>query len=97
LRTGAQACQAASAVFLDIDCDVFDLAFFPAVANPLPFGLDPPLFLRLLNAAWSKKVVGVAISEFDPGRDRNDQSLALLVWLLEYLLLRRYEGFGAYA
>lgn len=97
LRTLAQACEAASGVFLDIDCDVFDPAFFPAVANPLPFGLDPPLFLRLLNAAWSKKVMGVAISEFDPGRDRNDQSLALLVWLLEYLLLRRYEGFGTYA
>jgi hypothetical protein len=33
----------------------------------------------------------VTLSEFDPGRDRRDQSLATLVWLLEYLLLRRYE------
>jgi hypothetical protein len=36
-------------------------------------------------------VAGVILSEFDPGRDRNDQSLATLIWLLERLLLRRYE------
>jgi agmatinase len=86
-----QATQAAERVFLDIDCDVFDPGVFPAVANPLPFGLLPQQFLRFLDAAWSERVVGVALSEFEPGRDRNDQSLATLVWLLEYLLLRRYE------
>jgi arginase family enzyme len=78
-------------VFLDIDCDVFDPAFFPAVAQPVPFGLGPQQVLRLLEAAWSPRVAGVLVSEFDPGRDRNDQGLAALVWLLEYLLLRRYE------
>jgi arginase family enzyme len=82
---------AAGRVFLDIDCDVFDPAFFPAVAQPVPFGLGPREVLRLLDAAWSPKVAGVLVSEFDPGRDRNDQSLAALVWLLEHLLLRRYE------
>jgi agmatinase len=81
----------AGRVFLDIDCDVFDPAFFPAVAQPVPFGLGPQQVLRLLDAAWSPHVAGVLVSEFDPGRDRNDQSLAALVWLLEYLLLRRYE------
>jgi arginase family enzyme len=78
-------------VFLDIDCDVLDPAFFPAVAQPVPFGLGPQQVLRLLEAAWSPNVAGVLVSEFDPGRDRNDQSLAALVWLLEHLLLRRYE------
>jgi hypothetical protein len=36
-------------------------------------------------------VAGVLLSEFDPSRDRDDRSLALAVWLLEYLLLLRYE------
>ncbi len=86
-----EACAAAGSVFLDIDCDVLDPAFFPAVARPVPFGLSPPLLLRFLDDAWSERVLGVAISEFDPGRDRSDQCLATLVWLIEYLLLRRYE------
>ena len=81
----------AERVFLDLDCDVFDPAYFPAVAQPAPFGLAPALFLRLLDAVWSPKVAGVLVSEFDPSRDREDRSLALLVWLLEFLLLRRYE------
>ena len=86
-----EAVATAKRVFLDIDCDVFDPAFFPAVSHPLPFGISPSVLLRLLDAAWSEKVIGVALSEFDPGRDRNDQSLATLVWLFEYLLLKRYE------
>jgi arginase family enzyme len=81
----------AERVFLDIDCDVFDPAFFPAVTNPLPFGLSPSLLLRFVNAAWSERVIGIALSEFDPGRDRSDQGLATLVWLLEYLVLKQYE------
>jgi arginase family enzyme len=83
--------EAARRVFFDIDCDVFDPAFFPAVAEPVPFGLGPQQVLRLLDAAWSPKVAGVLLSEFDPGRDRDDRCLETLVWLLEYLLLRRYE------
>jgi arginase family enzyme len=78
-------------VFVDLDCDVFDPAYFPAVTHPLPFGLSPPLLLRFLDAAWSERVRGVAVSEFDPGRDRRDQGLSTLAWLLEYLLLKRYE------
>lgn len=80
-----------SPVFLDIDCDVFDPAFFPAIAHPLPFGLSPAQVLRHIEAVWSPRVIGVGVSEFDPGRDVRDQSLAMLIWLLEWLLLRRYE------
>jgi arginase family enzyme len=86
-----QASRSAERVVLDIDCDVFDPVYFPAVAQALPFGLSPALLLRFLEAAWSERVVGVALSEFEPGRDRNDQSLATLVWLIEYVLLKRYE------
>ncbi|HYV36373.1 MAG TPA: arginase family protein [Gemmataceae bacterium] len=86
-----EACSGAKRVFLDIDCDVLDAAFFPAQGQPLPFGLAPTLLLRLLEAVWSERLVGMAISEFEPGRDVNDRSLGTLLWLVEYLLLRRYE------
>jgi agmatinase len=82
---------AAARVFIDIDCDVLDPAFFPATAHPLPFGLAPPQLLQFIDAAWGDNVCGVSVSEFDPGRDHGDQSLTTLVWLLEYLLLKRYE------
>lgn len=85
------ACNQASGVLLDLDCDVLDPAYFPAVSRPVPFGLSPQQVLAVIEAAWSEKVQGILLSEFDPGRDQNDRSLATLVWLLEYLLLRRYE------
>src|SRR5262249_8136453 len=91
LKHVAAACGPATSVFLDIDCDVFDPAFFPAVGRPVPFGLSPQQLLPFIEAAWSERVAGVLLSEFDPGRDENARSLATLVWLLEYLLLRRYE------
>lgn len=87
-----QSCAAADRVFLDIDCDCFDPAYFPALAHPLPFGISPQFLLRLIEAAWSPKVCGVAFSEFDPGRDVNDRSLSTLLWLVEWLLLQRYES-----
>jgi arginase family enzyme len=85
------ACAEAGHVFLDLDCDVFDSAFFPAQAHPVPFGLAPQLLLRLLDAVWSERFIGLAISEFDPSRDSADRSLATLMWLIEYVLLRRHE------
>jgi arginase family enzyme len=86
------AARKARRVFLDLDCDVFDRAFFPATAQPVPFGLSPEAVLRLFDAVWSERVVGLAVSEFDPARDRDDHCLATLLWLLEYLLLKRYEA-----
>jgi arginase family enzyme len=87
----AAAARKAERVFLDVDCDVFDPAYFPAVTQPVPFGLSPPLVLRLIDAVWSPRVAGVLLSEFAPARDRDDRSLATLLWLVEYILLRRYE------
>ena len=89
LRTIA---QKAERVYLDIDCDVLDPAYFPAVGQATPFGLSPPVLLALIEAVWSPRVAGLCVSEFDPGRDRDDRSLAVLVWLIEYLLLRRHES-----
>ncbi|MGF1583348.1 MAG: arginase family protein [Gemmataceae bacterium] len=91
IETLKQLAQSASRIVIDLDCDVFDAAFFPAIAHPQPFGMSPSDLLRLLDAVWSDKVVGLAISEFHTAHDVNDRSLALLVWLLEYTLLRIYE------
>jgi arginase family enzyme len=85
------ACDGVKRVFVDIDCDVFDTAYFPAVAEPVPFGLSPTTVLRLLDAVWSPRVAGVLISEFAPARDLNDRSLSTLIWLLEWLLLKQNE------
>jgi agmatinase len=91
LEEVASLCRSAERVFLDLDCDVFDPACFPAVTHPVPFGLQPRDLLRLVDVVWSDRVAGVAISEYEPGRDRNDECLATLAWLLEYVLLKRHE------
>jgi agmatinase len=88
VRTAA---QKAGRVIIDLDCDVFDAAFFPGSAHPQPFGLSPQLFLRFLDAAWSGPIRGLALSEFDPAKDERDRSLSTLIWLLEYVLLRQHE------
>ena len=82
----------ADRVYFDIDCDVFDPTFFPAVSQPVPFGPAPAVLLAVIDAIWSDRVAGLFVSEFDPARDREDRSLATLGWLVEYLLLRRYGG-----
>lgn len=82
----------AKRIWVDLDCDALDPAALPAVQQPLPFGLAPAAFLRLLDAVWSERVVGMSISEFDPGRDHRDQSLNLLGWLVEFVLLKVNES-----
>jgi agmatinase len=81
----------AKRVWIDLDCDALDPAAMPAVPQPLPFGVLPTVMLKLLNAAWSEKVVGLSVSEFDPGRDERDTGLNLLGWLVEYVLLKAGE------
>jgi arginase family enzyme len=93
-RKVRQATKKAQRILLDIDCDVLDPAFFPAVSHPVPFGLAPGQLLDWINTVWSEQVIGLALSEFDPARDRQDEGLALLMWLIEYLLLKRYESKG---
>jgi agmatinase len=86
-----RACAAADCVVIDIDCDVFDPAFFPAVAQPEPFGLTPAFVLACLGEIWSPKVRGLAISEFFPAHDERDRGLATLLWLVEWLLLKNHD------
>lgn len=81
----------AERILLDIDCDVFDPAYFPATGRPVPGGLSPMDVLRVLGCIPLDKLAGVVLSEFDPGRDQTDRSLGLIVWLLEAILLARHE------
>jgi arginase family enzyme len=84
--------KAVSTVWLDLDVDVFDPSICPAVPTPSPCGLSIQQFFRLMDAVPFAKLRGVSLSEFDPGRDRNDTSLNLLGWLLEWLLLKKYSA-----
>lgn len=81
----------AKRVWLDLDVDAIDPAFAPAVHQPQPFGLTPQQVWALIDAVWTDKLVGVSVSEFDPGRDVRDATLNLLGWLAERIVLRRHE------
>ena len=83
--------DSAARVWIDLDLDVLDPAFAPGVSTPLPFGLTPQQLLRIIFGIWSHKIVGMSLSEFDPGRDQRDQTLELVGWLIERLLLRVVE------
>jgi arginase family enzyme len=85
-------CQRAKRVFVDVDCDVFDPAYFPAVSELRPFGLNPLFLPRLFDIIGKDQLCGVSISEFDPARDERDRCLETLMWLLEYVLLWKYES-----
>lgn len=82
----------AKRVWLDLDVDALDPAFAPAVHAPLPFGLTPHQLWAVVDAVGTAKLVGLSVSEFDPGRDVRDATLQLLAWLLERVLLRRHGG-----
>ena len=84
--------KGAKRIWIDLDCDALDPAYLPGVQHPLPFGLAPLMFLKLLDAVWLPKVAGFSISEFDPGRDMRDASLNLLGWFIEWLLLKHHEA-----
>jgi len=86
-----EAVLSADRILIDIDCDVFDPAFFPAVTHPMPFGLSPSQVLQVINAVWSDHIVGVSISEFNPASDKRDICLTTLLWFLEYLLIKKHE------
>jgi agmatinase len=88
----AEAARKAKHIFLDIDCDVFDPAYFPGTTHSLPFGLAPSFVLKMVHAIGVDRLCGMAISEFAPNRDAQDQSLSTLIWLMEWMLLRLYES-----
>jgi arginase family enzyme len=83
--------ESAERLWIDLDLDVLDPAYAPGVQMPMPFGLNPQQLLRMICELWSDKVVGMSLSEFDPGRDQQDRTLELLGWLIERIFLRVVE------
>lgn len=86
-----KAAKKAKRIVIDLDCDVFDSAYFPAVFNALPFGLAPAFLLRILLEIDPQRIEILAISEFAPTKDIEDQGLGTILWLLEWLFLSWYE------
>lgn len=82
----------AKTLAIDIDWDVIDPTYFPAVGDALPFGMQPHHLLAWLRSVWGSKVRAVSFSEFEPGRDQHDRSLQLAVWLVEQILLWKHEA-----
>lgn len=87
----AEATASWDRILIDLDVDVFDPAFLPGIARPVPWGVDAWRVLRMMQSLPWGKVAGLAISEFCPGRDRDDRGLETLAWLLENWLVTRGE------
>ncbi|HVY62978.1 MAG TPA: arginase family protein, partial [Planctomycetota bacterium] len=81
--------RAAERVWLDIDLDVLDPGVLRAVGTPMPCGLSTQQLLELLAALATPKLAGVSISEYSAAADPDGAGRQLVVWLLEWLLLRR--------
>ncbi|MBX7102678.1 MAG: arginase family protein [Gemmataceae bacterium] len=91
-QTAIAAAKRAKRLCIDIDWDVLDPAFFPAVGDALPMGMSPVELLQIMKSLWSPRVCALSLSEFDPARDDGDRSLQLAVWLIEQVLLWRHEA-----
>ena len=82
LRPGAK-------VWLTVDLDVFDPAFAPGVAHPVPGGLSPRQVIELIQeSGWT--LVGMDVVECLPARDAGDRTAVLAGRLL-------HEGMGTVA
>lgn len=77
------------AIHIDLDVDVFDQATFRATGCPTPFGLTGRELLKMLVSLWSEKLIGISISEYNGLLDVDASGKGLLLWLLDYILLRR--------
>jgi agmatinase len=74
LRPGAR-------VWLTVDLDVFDPAFAPGVAHPVPGGMSPRQVIELIQeSGWD--LVGMDVVECLPARDEGDRTSVLAGRLL---------------
>lgn len=91
MRALRRRAKPAQNVLLDIDWDVLDPSYFPAVVDALPFGLTPAHLWRVFRQLQAAgRLCALAMSEFDPGRDERERSLQLAAWFVEQVLLARY-------
>jgi arginase len=68
-------------VYVTLDLDVFDPAFAPGVAHPVPAGLGPRAVMNLLQQApWN--LAGMDVVELNPRFDQNQRTAVLAARLL---------------
>lgn len=71
---------------ITIDLDFFDPEYAPAVGSPEPHGFDPLAFAANMKMHLDNSLKAMEIVEFNPSRDKNNQTL-LVIELLYRLLL----------
>jgi agmatinase len=78
-------------VYITIDMDVFDPSFAPGVSTPVPGGLKPPEFFKLLKSMSKKsdkmEVVGFDVVEACPPHDSGDMTSLLAAKVIKETLL----------
>jgi len=78
-------------VHLDIDLDVLDPGALRAVGTPSPCGLSLRELTAMIEPLLGPKLSGVTVSEYSRAADADGTGRQLVAWLLEHILLRRYE------
>jgi agmatinase len=79
-------------VHLDIDLDVLDPSALRTVGSPMPFGLTSMQLLALVDVLIDDRLEAVTISEYNGSLDHDGMGKHVVLWLLEYILLRRARG-----
>ena len=70
-----------SGYWLQLDVDVLDPAWMPAVDSPAAGGLNPDQLIELVSAL-APNAAGISITVFDPDLDPRGEHAALLVEIL---------------
>ena len=77
----ARATAGSTGYWLQLDVDVLDLSFMPAVDSPDPGGLDPEQLVELLKALASG-AIGAQVTVFDPDLDPDGRYARLLTKII---------------
>jgi len=74
-------------VYLTVDLDVFDPAYFPGTGTPEPGGIDWWTFQRFISAIKHCDIVGLDVVELAPQLDSSDCSSVLAAKCVREMLL----------
>ncbi len=74
-------------LYISLDIDCLDPAFAPGVSNPEPGGLSTREILKIIKEIKAY-IIGVDIVEFNPGRDLNGITSAVVFKILKEILGR---------
>lgn len=74
-------------VYLTVDLDIFDPAYFPGTGTPEPGGINWREFEQMLAALGRLNIIGCDVMELAPGLDPTDVSSVLAAKVVRELLL----------